>query len=86
MAAAGGFAAGSYVDIESSIKQLDNLFDKFNNDITTYHSAPIDCVTDPCHMAWLIRDNRNLLSAIGFATCADGTPFGQLSANNYANC
>ena len=47
---------------------------------------PIDCVTDFCHMAWLVRDNRQLLSAIRFGYCSNGTAFNQLNPGPYINC
>ena len=43
---------------------------------------PIDCVTDICHLAWLIRDNRHLLYVVGDATqCSNGTVFRDLRLN-----
>ena len=37
----------------------------------------INCQDDPCHLAWLVRDNRHLLAAVR-ATCSDGTAFSDL--------
>ena len=34
---------------------------------------PIDCKSDPCHLAWLVRDNRHLLASISGGKCSDGT-------------
>ena len=45
---------------------------------------PFDCEKDPCHLAWLIRDNRNLLGALRDATCSNGTKFERLNQMNSA--
>ena len=47
---------------------------------------PIDCVSDPCHLAWLIRDNRNLLKVVDGATCSNGTGFEELDPDGFQNC
>ena len=31
---------------------------------------PIDCDSDPCHLAWLLRDNRHLLQSVYNGTCS----------------
>jgi len=40
---------------------------------------PIDCVEDPCHLAWLVRDNPILLNAVPDAQCANGTSLKNLN-------
>ena len=45
---------------------------------------PIDC--SDCHLTWLMRDNRRLLTTITGGTCADGTAFFSLDPNGYADC
>lgn len=52
--------------------------DVFNN--------PFDCVSDHCHMAWIIRDNRDLLPALRYGKCANGTEFERLDPNGYSDC
>ena len=47
---------------------------------------PIDCESDLCHMAWLIRDNRNLLPAVNLGQCSNGTIFEDLDPNGYNDC
>ena len=47
-------------------------------------TGPIDCETDPCHLAWLIRDNRQLLPAVFLANCANGTSFQDLNVDEYS--
>ena len=42
-------------------------------------SDPIDCENDPCHLAWIVRDNRILLNAIPGAQCSNGTSFMNLN-------
>ena len=44
-------------------------------------SDPVDCESDPCHLSWLIRDNRHLLKAIYHGTCLNGTRFEDLNPN-----
>ena len=40
-----------------------------------------DCVTEPCHLAWLIRDNRHLLQTVHNGRCLNGTRFEDLDTN-----
>ena len=47
---------------------------------------PIDCESNHCHMAWLIRDNRNLLPAVYLGQCSNGTAFEDLDPNGYNDC
>ncbi len=49
---------------------------------------PFDCYSDSCHLAWLLRDNRQLMQGFryGMPQCADGTYFDQLSPTLFANC
>ena len=47
---------------------------------------PIDCESDPCLLAWLIRDNRNLLPAVYLGQCSNGTVFEELDPNGYNDC
>ena len=44
-----------------------------------YFLDPIDCVEDPCHLAWLVRDNPILLNAVPDAQCANGTSLKSLN-------
>ena len=50
----------------------------------TLYTGPIDCSN--CHLAWLIRDNRNLLQASYKGTCSNGTTFENLNPNGFSNC
>ena len=43
----------------------------------------IDCKNDPCHLAWLIRDNPNLLKVVGNGRCADGTRFEDIDPKTF---
>lgn len=47
---------------------------------------PIDCKTDPCHLAWLLHHNRNLMPAVQDAVCTDGTRFEDFDHMSLANC
>ena len=47
---------------------------------------PIDCETDFCHLAWLIRDNRDLLPAVAAGVCSNGTAFEDLNPDGYKSC
>lgn len=43
----------------------------------------IDCEKDVCHLAWLIRDNRHLLSAVSRGKCSNGTTFEKLDPEGF---
>ena len=47
-------------------------------------------MSDPCHLAWLIRDNRFLLfrydSSHFHGVCSNGTTFSDLNPRQYSNC
>ena len=46
-----------------------------------------DCYTDPCHLAWLCRDNRSLLRRVIGARCnGNGEFFEQMSQDYFSNC
>ena len=53
---------------------------------------PFNCYCDPCHLAWLCRDNRNLLSHVFGAKCYgtgvgnDNVFFEQISPDYFTNC
>lgn len=56
-----------------------------------YPNARIDVTANPfncsdCHLAWLIRDARNLLLPLVGGVCANGTTFGLLNSSGYASC
>lgn len=48
-------------------------------------SDSIDCVTDICHLAWLIKYNQHLMKGISFGICSNGTAFEDLVLND-VNC
>lgn len=44
---------------------------------------PFDCVEDPCHLTWLLRDtNRTFLPFIWDAACANGTLFDDIQPDD----
>ncbi len=45
---------------------------------------PFDC--DGCGLAWLIRDNPQLLFPVKSAECANLTTFEELDPNGYRGC
>ena len=51
-----------------------------------YELDLIDCTSDPCHLAWLIWENPNLLKAVGGGQCFNGTWFFDLDPKAYENC
>ena len=48
------------------------------------YADPIDC--SDCHLAWLIRYNRNLMQAVKSGYCSNGTRFESLDPNGFADC
>ena len=54
-----------------------------------FASDPFDCYSDPCHLACLLRDNRDLLSIDELAEkrrCSDGPAFTDLSPSLFEEC
>ena len=51
-----------------------------------YEIDKFDCSIDKCHLAWLIRDNKNLLNYVKDGTCTNGTAFTALKVADYAKC
>ena len=47
---------------------------------------PINCTDDPCHLAWLIRDNPNLLEYVKYGECSNGTRFEHLNPFGFEDC
>ena len=49
------------------------------------YADPIDCVSDPCHLAWLVRDNPTLLKATPGVECSNGTQVKDLNPGLFAS-
>ena len=47
---------------------------------------PIDCSTYVCDLAWLIRDNPEMLGHVQGGTCSNGTAFTDLNPMAYSDC
>lgn len=78
----------SYLDLSTSkfsnlILSL-NLILKLGNFI--YYSAPIDCESDPCHLTWILVDNRHLLKTIYGARCLDGNLLDSINPETFSHC
>ena len=48
-----------------------------------FHLIELDPLECDCNLAWLIRDNRNLLPVIHGAQCSNSTRFEQLDPSGY---
>ena len=46
---------------------------------------PFDCVTDSCHLTWLIRDNPQFLANAQLGKCSNGTAFTELDPETVCN-
>ena len=46
----------------------------------------IDPIKCDCHLAWLVRDNRNLLNYIEGAKCSDSKNVVDLKAQDFIRC
>ncbi len=55
--------------------------------IFLYKLDPFDCSEESiCHLAWLIRDEPNLLSVVINGQCSNGTFFENLQISGFDNC
>lgn len=55
-------------------------------ELNTKCADPFDCYSDPCHLAWLLVDNRHLLNYLESGHCQDGTALEDVSSNLFKNC
>ena len=55
------------IEVYSIIHFKYNQLQAATNDIFINKKDPIDCETDPCHLAWITRDNRYLFSRLKYA-------------------
>ena len=51
-----------------------------------YFLDPIDCVANLCDLAWLIRDNRRLLTYVIGGKCSNGTAVAILNSLGFSSC
>ena len=78
----------------TSIKNIDWECSLCHNLVCYRISDPFDCSGDPCHIAWIVRDNRILLQFLrshylqktSSASCSNGTSFDQLDPNGFNQC
>jgi len=47
---------------------------------------PFDCESDPCHLGWLLRDQRQLLKVVLHARCSNGISFDKLTIPSQEEC
>lgn len=71
------------INIELKIKTNKDHF-MFEIIVNLSNADPIDC--SDCHLAWLIRDNRNLMSAVVNGDCSNRTRFDLLDPNGFIAC
>lgn len=69
-----------------SISLIGTLKAFFKTHLKQLQLDPIDCTDDPCHLAWLIRDNPNLLRYVKYGECSNGTLFENLNPFGFENC
>jgi len=50
------------------------------------NTDPFDCYLDPCHLVWLLEDNRQLLDKQVGGQCNDGTYFEDITPILFAKC
>ena len=44
---------------------------------------PFDCISDPCHLSWLLRDHPRYASLyVDGAFCEDGRPFSSIKPDD----
>ena len=65
----------------------------YSGSSTFIRTDRVDCETDPCHLAWLIRDNPHFIKNVKTyysgnttPTCTNGTRFVDLNPNAYNDC
>ena len=72
---------------QTSISDIfDRIIYNFLKNVVSFTSDPFDCVSDPCHLAWLIRDNRQLLDQVPAARCSNGVAFKDLDVSQFNDC
>jgi len=79
MANLGDLEDGGFINVEGSTATPFlfhfnmNYFHLVQN--TFFLIDGFDCIEDPCHLTWLLRDNRHFLPFVWNAACANGTLF-----------
>ena len=80
----------NYVSISLSITNRSNNTVPHKNQIknwTLFHLDPIDCLNNLFYLlAWLIRDNRQLLNYVNGGVCSNGTAFTNLNPLSSFSC
>ena len=47
---------------------------------------PLDCTADPCHLAWIMRDDWDLLRLVPNARCSNGSLISELQWPEFESC
>ena len=69
---------------ESNIYKLKLLCDSVYLLLINYALIdPVDCNSDPCQLAWLIRDYPDLSLLVEDGECSNGTQFSQLDKKTF---
>lgn len=77
---------GSTYKYNTEIK-LDLIMSTLNSTLLFLYIDSIVCSTDRCHLAWLVRDNRDLLNRVLGGSCWDlAATIYDLTPLDYANC
>ena len=51
-----------------------------------YVLDPIDCESDPCHLAWLTRDSPQLMKALPYGMCSNGLHLNEIVSTVFCTC
>lgn len=80
---------GGEISLSGSITSVMTETSSTNNNawLIIYSLDPFACLTDVCHLAWLLRDNRQFLQFIFNAKCDDsGQKFEDIDEGEFSDC
>ena len=69
----------SFIDLSGSKYSIEVQIINLTEIVKLIYADLIDCDSDPCHLTWLLRDNRHFLNRVHNAKCSDGVSFEEIN-------